>query len=117
MRLIKFNPIAGTFIAEARDAPELPAEQMSREELLALVRQLPDGTPIASRLTPDYSSKESWTDWLLNYAESGDHPLRGQRDARFIYNHWWSMPTFIWLAEACGVDQKRIQRAARRIEA
>lgn len=113
MRLIKFNPIAGTFTAEARNVQELPSEQMSRAELLAVVRQLPDRTPIATRLTPDHSAKQSWINWLSNYADHGDHPLRGQRDARFIYNHWWYMPTFIWLAEASGVDTNRIQRAAR----
>jgi hypothetical protein len=43
--------------------------------------------------------------------------LRAQRDASFIYNHWWNAPIFIWLAEASGVDQERIQRAAKIITA
>jgi len=91
----------------------MAAQQMSRDELLAIVRQLPERTPIASTLAPGRSSKRSWINWLSNYAELGDHPLRGQRDARFIYNHWWNIPIFIWLAEASGVDQDRIQKAAK----
>lgn len=85
---------------------------MSRDELLAIVRQLPERTPIASTLAPGRSSKRSWINWLSTYAELGDHPLRGQRNARFIYNHWWNIPIFIWLAEASGVSQDRIQKAA-----
>jgi hypothetical protein len=82
------------------------AQQMSRDELLEFVRRLPDKTPIATTLAPDHSAKKSWINWLSNYADHGDHPLRAQRDARFIYNHWWNVPIFIWLAEASGVDQK-----------
>jgi hypothetical protein len=77
-------------------------EQMSRGELLTLVRQLPEKTPVASTLTSGHSSKQSWINWLSNYADLGDHPLRAQRDASFIYNHWWNAPIFIWLAEASG---------------
>jgi predicted restriction endonuclease len=91
----------------------MAAEQMSRDELLEFVRQLPEKTPVASRSASDLSAKQSWINWLSNYADFGDHPLRGQRDARFIYNHWWNVPIFIWLAEASGVDQERIQRAAK----
>ena len=93
---------------------------MSRDELLEFVRQLPENTPIANTLAPDHSSKQSWINWLSNYvepAEPGDHSLRAQRDARFIYNHWWNAPIFIWLAEASGVDQARIQKAAKIIAA
>jgi hypothetical protein len=89
------------------------AQQMDRDELLALVRQLPDKTPIASRLFPTYSGKKSWIDWLSDYTDLGDHPLRARRNARFIYNHWWHVPTFIWLAEATGIDQGRIEKAAK----
>jgi hypothetical protein len=87
------------------------AQQMSRDELLELVRQLPEKTPIASTLS--HSSKQAWIRWLSNYSDHGDHPLRAQRDASFIYNHWWNAPIFIWLAEASGVDQERIERAAK----
>ena len=93
---------------------DMATEQMSRDELLAFVRQLPEKTPIANTLAQGHSSKQSWIDWLIYYAESGDHPRRrAQRDASFIYNHWWNSRTFIWLAEASGVDQERIQRAAK----
>jgi len=91
----------------------MAAQQMSRDELLELVRQLPEKTPIAAALAPDRSGKRSWINWLSNYAEFGSHPLRAQRNARFIYNHWWDAPIFIWLAEASGVDKGRIQRAAQ----
>jgi hypothetical protein len=50
--------------------------------------------------------------WLSNYVQVGDDPHRADRDARFIYNHWWNAPIFIWLAEAIGVDQHRVRRAA-----
>lgn len=86
---------------------------MTRDELLAIVRKLPERTPIASALAPGRSSKQSWINWLTNYAELGDHPLREQRDARYIYNHWWNVPIFVWLAEASGVDSDKIQQAAK----
>jgi hypothetical protein len=95
----------------------MASQQMSRDELLAFVRKLPEKTPIASTLTSGCSSKQSWINWLSNYADVGDHPLRAQRDASFIYNHWWNAPIFIWLAEASGVDKERIQRAAKIIAA
>jgi hypothetical protein len=31
---------------------------------------------------------------------------------RALSNHWWNAPIFIWLAEACGVDQRRVRKAA-----
>jgi hypothetical protein len=89
---------------------------MTREELLEPVHRLPEKTPIASALTPGHSSKQSWIYWLSNYAELGYNPSRAQRDASFIYNHWWNAPIFIWLAEACGVDQERIQKAAEIVD-
>jgi hypothetical protein len=89
---------------------------MSRDELLAVVRNLPEKTPIASTLTPR-PSKHAWVNWLSSYADEGDHPQRAQRDASFIYNHWWDAPIFIWLAEASGVDKERVQRAAKIIAA
>jgi hypothetical protein len=95
----------------------MATQQMSREELLAIVRELPDKTPIAVALAPGRSSKQSWINWLTNYAEISDHPLRGQRDARYIYNHWWDAPIFIWLAEAGGVDPDKIQQAAKIVAA
>ena len=91
--------------------------EMSRDELLAFVRKLPEKTPIASTLNLGHSSKQSWINWLSNYADFGDHPQRAQRGASFIYNRWWDAPIFIWLAEASGVDKKRIQRAAKIIAA
>ena len=91
----------------------MATQQMSREELLAIARELPDKTPVATALAPSRSSKRSWINWLTNYAELSDHPLREQRDARYIYNHWWDAPIFIWLAEASGVDSERIQEAAK----
>jgi hypothetical protein len=95
----------------------MASQQMSRDELLELVRHLPENTPIASTLTPGYSGKQSWINWLSNYAKTGDHPLRAQRPASFIYNHWWNAPIFIWLAEASGVDQERVRKAAKIIAA
>jgi hypothetical protein len=95
----------------------MATEQMSRDELLGFVRQLPEKTPIANTLAQGHSSKQSWINWLSNYAQFGDHPRRAQRDASFIYNHQWDVPIFIWLAEASGVDQERIQRAAKIIAA
>jgi hypothetical protein len=53
----------------------MAAERMSRDELLEFVRQLPEKTPIANTLTQGHSSKQSWINWLSNYAEFGDHPL------------------------------------------
>jgi hypothetical protein len=95
----------------------MASQQMSRDELLEFVRHPPEKTPIASKLTPGYSGKQSWINWLSNYAEIGDYPLRAQRDAAFIYNHWWNTPIFIWLAEASGVDQERVKKAANIIAA
>jgi hypothetical protein len=95
----------------------MASQQMSRDELLEFVRHLPEKTPIASTLTPGYSGKQSWINWLTNYAQIGDHPLRAQRDASFIYNRWWNAPIFIWLAEASGVDQERVKKAAKIIAA
>jgi hypothetical protein len=95
----------------------MAADRMSRDELLEFVRQLPEKTPVANTLAHDHSSKQSWINWLSNYAETGDHPLRAQRDASFIYNHWWNAPIFIWLAEASGVDQERVKKAAKIIAA
>ena len=60
--------------------------EMSRDELLAFVRKLPEKTPIASTLNLGHSSKQSWINWLSNYADFGDHPQRAQRGASFIYN-------------------------------
>jgi hypothetical protein len=94
----------------------MATQRMTREELLELVHRLPEKTPIASALTPGHSSKQSWIYWLSNYTELGDNPSRAQRDASFIYNHWWNAPIFIWLAEACGVDQERIQKAAEIVD-
>ncbi len=91
----------------------MAAQKMSRDELLEFVRQLPDKTPVASTLTPGHSSKQLWIKWLSNYPDHGEHPLRAQRDASFIYNRWWNTPVLIWLAEASGVDQARIKRAAK----
>jgi hypothetical protein len=90
----------------------MAAREMSRDELLEFVRQLPEKTPIARALT-GHSSEQAWIYWLSNYADLSDHPLRAQRDAGFIYNHWWNAPIFIWLAEASGVDGERVQRAAK----
>jgi hypothetical protein len=95
----------------------MASQQMSRDELLEFVRHLPEKTPIASTLTPGYSGKQSWINWLSNYAKIDDYPLRAQRDASFIYNHWWNAPIFIWLAEASGVDQERVKKAAKIIAA
>jgi hypothetical protein len=81
----------------------MAAQQMDRDELLALVRKLPDKTPIASTLFPTYSAKIEFINWL-------DHPLRARRNARSIYNRWWNAPLFIWLAEASGIDQDRIEK-------
>ena len=94
----------------------MATQRMTREELREPVHRLPEKTPIASALTPGHSSKQSWIYWLSNYAELGDNPSRAQRDASFIYNHWWNAPIFIWLAEACGVDQERIQKAAEIVD-
>src|ERR1700691_4970212 len=96
-------------ISRVRD---MAAREMSRDELLEFVRQLPEKTPIPRALT-GHSSKQAWIYWLSNYADLSDHPLRAQRDAGFIYNHWWNAPIFIWLAEASGVDGERVQRAAK----
>jgi hypothetical protein len=52
----------------------MAAERMSRDELLEFVRQLPEKTPIANRLTHGHSSKQSWINWLSNYPELGDNP-------------------------------------------
>jgi HNH endonuclease len=93
----------------------MATQQMSRVEFLAIVRQLPERTPSAHTVDPDHSSKPLWIAWLTNYVKHGDHPFRGQRDARFIYNHWWNIkiPVFIWLAEASGVDQTLIEKAVK----
>jgi hypothetical protein len=88
------------------------SKQMTRIELLEVVRCLPEETPITSALFPGSDGKRTWVDWLTNYPKVDDSPLRDQRDARFIYNNWWNAPRLIWLAAASGIDQRRVQRAA-----
>jgi hypothetical protein len=93
----------------------MPTPQtIGRIEALKAVRRLPEKTPTISTLFPKSSNgKRTWIGWLSHYPKGGHHPLRKQRDARFIYNQWWNAPTLIWLAEAAGVDQRRIQKAAK----
>jgi hypothetical protein len=90
-----------------------PVKRITRADLLNAVRRLPERTPIVAELFPDANGKRAWVDWLSNYVQVGDNPHRADRDARFIYNHWWNAPIFIWLAEAIGVDQRRVRRAAK----
>jgi hypothetical protein len=86
--------------------------KFTRTDLLKAVRHLPEKTPIVAELFPDAHGKRTWIYWLSNYAQIGDNPRRAERDARFIYNSWWNAPILIWLAEASGVDQHRVRRAA-----
>jgi hypothetical protein len=88
------------------------SKQMTRIKLLEAVRRLPERTPITSALFPGADGKRTWVSWVTNYAKDDDISLRNQRDARFIYNNWWNAPRLVWLAEASGIDQDRVQRAA-----
>jgi hypothetical protein len=63
----------------------MASQQMSRDELLEFVRHLPEKTSIASTLTLGYSGKQSWINWLSDYAKISDHPLRAQK--QFLAYH------------------------------
>jgi predicted restriction endonuclease len=96
----------------------MASQEMSRYELLEFVRQLPEKTPIATALNPRYSAKQTWIEWLSDYHNRGDrNPLRAQRDARFIYARDWNPDLTIWLAEASGLDQERVKKAAKTLAA
>jgi hypothetical protein len=99
---------SGVDVARKRE----PVERITSTDLLKAVRRLPEKTPIVTALFPDADGKRAWVYWLSNYVQVSDDPRRADRDARFIYNHWWNAPIFIWLAEAIGVDQRRVRKAA-----
>src|ERR1700730_6617139 len=88
-------------------------KQFTRTDLLKAVRHLPERTPIVTELFPDAHGKRTWVSWLSNYAQTNDNPRRAERDAQFVYNNWWNAPILIWLAEASGVDQNRVRKAAK----
>ncbi len=87
--------------------------RLSRNDFLKKVRQLPEKPPITTALFPESDAKKVWVHWLSNYVQSGHGDLRNQRDARRIYNNWWNAPPIIWLAEASGVDRRRVEKAAK----
>jgi HNH endonuclease len=106
-------PLQMNSVASKRTMSRQP-KLFTRTDLLKVVRRLPERTRIVSAHFPDVQAKQTWIDWLSDYPQHGDNPRwRQQRDARFIYHRWWNAPVLIWLAEASGVEQARILRAAK----
>ncbi len=63
------------------------------------------------------SQKEHWQRWLAEYSGPGAYgrSARGERPARYVYNHIRCAPMLFWLAEAAGVAGDRLERGYRAV--
>lgn len=102
---------------------------MTTEELLALVRPLPERSPITNSLTEALirraggsvdDRREVWYDTqkehLLGFVGAYNTPgaygrANPGRDAKFFYNHGQCAEMLLWLAEAAGVPRDELVAA------
>src|SRR5689334_23136726 len=91
---------------------------LTRIELLKLIRRFPDAAPITDRWwsTDHHPNKKHWLDWLEEYGGAGYYNRRrpsAQRGAMFIYNHLHCPPMLSWLAEQAQVPGKVLEAACK----
>ncbi len=63
------------------------------------------------------SQKEHWQTWLAEYSGPGAYgrAARGERPARYVYNHIHCAPMLFWLAEAAGVADDLLEGSYRAV--
>lgn len=100
---------------------------MTPDQLLSAISALSDQGPLHKSLEGElqigvgfgnawYSSqKEHWQGWLEEYEGPGayDRKIQDGRSAKFAYNQIQCPPMLVWLAEACGVDERLVREGCR----
>ena len=84
--------------------------------LATAIRRLPSDDPVALG-TPGYNryvtQRDHWLGWLDPRSGTGTYPRadRPERDARDVYNRIVEPRMLLWLADAAGVPQTRLDAA------
>lgn len=87
--------------------------EISVEQLLAKVRELPEDEPIDNTRKWYRTQKEHWIGWLKQYRGPGAYGRVGgnKRDAKFVYNHIVEPKMLLYLIRAAGVDARLMNAA------
>lgn len=100
---------------------------MTSDQLLAIVRTLPENTPTLSKLEQQLgvgpgqgrawypSQKVHWVRWLAEYQTAGPYSrkARKQNKARTVYNRLMCPPMIYWLPEALNYQECILRSAFR----